>query len=121
MLTVQSFYYWEFILYFEKMLLLCMVTYMNDYNEGIQICLVLAVLALCQGLEIVNEPYYTKKLNGLAKLSIFCQTIFILNRLMIRTFALHENSKLKSPDEIIGTLSKQPISAELVAARDIKL
>ena len=69
----------------------------------------------------MNEPYYTKKLNGLAKLSIGLQTIFILNRLMIRTFALHENSKRKTTDEIIGNLSNEPIDVELIETRRIKL
>ena len=47
MLTVNSFYYWEFMIYFQKMVLLAMVSYMNDYNEGIQITLILALLAMC--------------------------------------------------------------------------
>lgn len=102
---MQSFYYWEFMVYFQKVLLLSMVTYMNDYNEGIQICLILGILFVCQGMEIINKPYYTDKLNALALFSIALQTIFILFRLMIRTFALHENAKLKSPGDVIGNLS----------------
>ena len=109
------------MVYFEKILLLSLVTYMNDYNEGIQICLILGILFVCQGMEIINKPYYTDKLNALALFSIFLQTLFILFRLMIRTFALHENAKLKSPEEIIGNLSRANLTAELVATRGIKL
>ena len=38
--VVHSWFYWEFVLYFQKTFLLALVIYMNDFNEGIQICII---------------------------------------------------------------------------------
>ena len=32
---VRSWYYWEYVIYFEKIFFLATITFMNDYNEGI--------------------------------------------------------------------------------------
>ena len=48
--TVQSWYYWEFVIYVEKILLMVAITYMNDYNEGTQICIIFFTLFICQFL-----------------------------------------------------------------------
>ena len=100
-MNVHSWYYWEFIIYFEKILMMTMITYMNDYNEGIQICILFATLFICYLIHIINKPYYTEKLNTLQALSLLVCLMFYLARLMIRTFGLHR--KLDEPSSIVST------------------
>ena len=98
--VVRSWYYWEFVVYVEKILLMVLITYMNDYNEGIQICLIFFILFICLFLQIINKPYHTEKLNTLQKYSLITCFLLYLTRLIVRTFGL--NNDLKRKDEIEG-------------------
>ena len=109
-MNVHSWYYWEFIIYFETILMMTMITYMNDYNEGIQICILFATLFICQLIHIINKPYYTEKLNSLQALSLLVCLMFYLARLMIRTFGLHV--KLDEASSIVSTITGSELENE---------
>ena len=115
---VQSWYYWEFIIYFEKILIMVMITYMNDYNEGIQICIIFLALGACQVLHINNRPYYTDTLNRLQSLTLLVCSMFYAARLMVRTFSLHV--ELDPASSIVGIVNSESVSTELVDIRRIE-
>ena len=75
-------------MYFEKVTMLAIVTYMNDYNEGIQICVMFVLLSICLILQVKNSPYYTAQLNLLQSMALYVVSLFLAARLMIRTFAV---------------------------------
>lgn len=65
------------------------ITYMNDYNQGIQICIVFIILAVIQLIHVKNQPYYTDKLNFLQAIALYVCNLFIAARLSLRTFGLN--------------------------------
>ena len=96
-----------------------MITYMNDYNEGIQICIVFTALGIFQVMHIRNKPYYTATLNFLQGMSLIVMSMFLVVRLMIRTFGIDKD--LASWTAIVGTISTAPIPEDLVNIRRIEV
>jgi hypothetical protein len=64
-LKVRSFFYWEFVIFFQKVLICFVVNFMGDFNEGFQICIVFLIIVIFQVAQTINNPYYTDTLNSL--------------------------------------------------------
>jgi len=43
-IKVRSFFYWEFVVLYQKVMLIMTVTFMGDYNEGNQICILFLII-----------------------------------------------------------------------------
>lgn len=62
---VQTHFYWEFVVHFEKTILLVAVTFMGDYNNGNQICIMVLLIIIFQVVQQMASPYATSTLNRL--------------------------------------------------------
>lgn len=51
---MNTFFYWEFVIYFQKVTLLAMTTFMGDYNEGYQISFIFFFMIVAMAIQYVN-------------------------------------------------------------------
>lgn len=107
-MKVMSFFYWDAIIFVEKLFLIAMITFLNDTNEGVQFCIFILLLAIFTGLQTANSPYLSSTLNSLQNNSYIILFFFISVRLVIRNFGLKEPSE--EAKNIIGTRSGEKIT-----------
>ena len=115
----MSFFYWDAIIFFEKLLLIVLITFYNDINEGVQLCSLFLMQAIFIGIQTANSPYLSPTLNSLQTLCYIILFLFISVRLMIRNFGLKEPSEEEL--NIIGTRSGLPIEQDLIDIRRIQI
>ena len=85
--------YWEFVIYFQKLILLVAVIFMNDLNEGVQICLICFLLWIYMAIQARNMPYFSKTLNLLQTAVFLLCTSFFIARLIIRNYDLQHTTR----------------------------
>lgn len=66
-----------------------MVVFLGDQNEGLQSNLMLFVSVVFFGIQISNQPYYTKGLNQLSMTSLLVAMLFVFLRVFIKVAFLN--------------------------------
>jgi len=82
---IHTFFYWEFIIYGQKVLIIAMIAFMGDSNEGYQISFIFFLMILFIALQYVNQPYYTNSLNSMQYLQTIMILVYIAIRMIIRS------------------------------------
>ena len=82
-----SFYYWEFIVFFQKTVLQFMVIFMGvtTENQALQANLLLLVAIFFLVIQYFNSPYYKKSLNDLNNMAIAIFVVYIFGRVVVRS------------------------------------
>ena len=119
--VVRTWFYWEFIVYTQKVLLLAMITLMPNLDPYIKLCVSLVFLISFLIMHELNEPYISASLNKLHRLAYTICILYVMLRLVIYAFEELKQEVLVEDQNPISIFSGEPLSEDLIAARQIFL
>ena len=70
-IVTRSFFYWEIVVFFEKVVLLLLASKFDQDLKNVQLVFAMLILSIFLILQVYNRPYFSKRLNELHNLSIF--------------------------------------------------
>jgi len=79
----RSFYYWELVIYLRKVILIIVVIFSNGINVGLQLNIILAILALFWLIQTHSAPLLSKTLNHLEILVFLLFLVYIYCRVLL--------------------------------------
>ena len=79
----QSFFYWEFVILVEKLILIIHATQFNQDLKSMQLILAMLILCVFMAIQMHNEPYFTTRLNRLHSLAIFTCILYCACRVIM--------------------------------------
>ena len=89
----HSFYYWELIVYFRKILLCILVILGRSLEQSIQLNLLLALFAAFALMQIKSRPYLEPKANRLELVSLIVGLCIVYIRLVMLSQIQQEKNK----------------------------
>lgn len=113
---VYSTFYWEIIVYLEKVALCALAVFLTGTYIEMQLQIALVVLILFTAFNILNSPYHSDTLNRLNNLSYYSGVIYLLGRLCIRSLG---PSQTQLEKESLGVKSRGPLREDLLDVSDI--
>ncbi|CAG9326024.1 unnamed protein product [Blepharisma stoltei] len=87
-------YYWEFLILYRKILIVCCSVFLQNISTDIQALTVMVLLLFCLIMQSQNQPYDGSILNQMEIRSILVATITIYCGLYYLTGALNEATKV---------------------------
>lgn len=83
-LVAKSYFYWEVVLFVEKFILILMATSFGQELNMIQLSLVMIILGVFMGIQSINAPYFTTRLNKFHKATLLTCIWYINCRIIMR-------------------------------------
>lgn len=87
-------YYWEFVILYRKILIICCAVFLANVSTSIQALTVMILLLLCLHIQVQNKPFIGDVLNQMEGRSIFVAAITIYCGLYYLTGDLDEWAKI---------------------------
>ena len=79
----QSYFYWEFVILVEKLILIILATYFNQDLKSMQLIIAMLILCVFLAIQMHNEPYFTARLNRFHSVAIFTCILFCACRVIM--------------------------------------
>lgn len=97
--VAQSFFYWELIIFMEKVILIILCTQFESKYKDVQLIFAAMVLAFFLTIQVYNKPYFTERLNKLHIWSIVLCLSYCICRVIMESIIQINNGGQSNPEK----------------------